>query len=140
MTVTSSLREAARPDTEELSADERASIDLAVAQWLRSTGATSRARERLRWFGVSEREIEARRRCTSADRRLQRMLRLAVTAVIARGHLEPRDVAVLGCDDGGRLARAIVAAASRASADVVVARRAGCEVAQPPIAMDVGDY
>ncbi len=115
------------------------SIQLAVAQWLRSPRATSAARERLRARGVSEDEIQRRRRCESTDARLGAILRLAVTLLIARGRLNDRETRLLGPAKDERTLRAISAAVAQTYYDVSVAE----SIERPPyvpIEMNVGDY
>jgi hypothetical protein len=118
----------------------KASIDLAVAQWLRSPRATSLARERLRTLGVSEGEIEERRRCRSVDPHLAAVLRLAVTLVITRGRLEARDRALLPA--AGRDAAIAAIAYATSLALLRVWRPNEAASAEPFIAidLDVGDY
>jgi hypothetical protein len=68
------------------------SIVLAIAQWRQNARATLIAVNRLRAFGIGDREIFARRRASSSDSELGAILRLAVTIVIARGHLLAADL------------------------------------------------
>jgi hypothetical protein len=117
-----------------------ASIDLAVAQWMRSPRATSLARERLRAMGVSETEIEERRRCRSADQRLAAILRLAVTFVIARGRLEVRDRALLPATDRDATIAAIAQATSLAFLRVSLANEVAANEPYPAIDVNIGDY
>jgi hypothetical protein len=116
------------------------SIDLAVGQWLRSPRATSCARERLRAAGVDEAEIEERRRCRSADPYLASLLRLAVTVIITRGHLEPSDIRRVrpALDEGGL--RAVIAATAIAFLGVSLAESVDRATPYAPIDMEVGDY
>jgi hypothetical protein len=115
-----------------------ASIDLAIAQWMRSPRATSEARERLRALGVADEEIEERRRCRSSQPQLAAVLRLAVVLVIARGRLEPTDRAHLPADGREALIDAVARAVSLAVLRVSLATAAVRSYA--PIDIEVGDY
>jgi hypothetical protein len=117
-----------------------ASIDLAVAQWMRSPRATSLARERLRALGVSESEIEERRRCRSADPDLAAVLRLAVTLVIARGKLEPHDRARIRSGNREALIASIARATSLSFLRVSLANEVHPSEPYPAIELDIGDY
>ncbi len=117
-----------------------ASIDLAVAQWMRSPRAASLARERLRAAGVPEMEIEERRRCRSVDPGLASVLRLAVTLVIARGKLEARDRALLPAKNRDALIAAIAKATSLAFLRVSLANENARSEPYPAIDLDLGDY
>jgi hypothetical protein len=122
-----------------LSAEARLSIDLAVGQWMRSPRATSLARDSLREFGVAEPEIEARRRCRSDDRALASILRAAVTLMIARGHLDERDLRRLEPFSDAGLLREIAGATAHAFYNVAVAE----SVERAPgvtIDLEIGDY
>jgi hypothetical protein len=101
-----------------------ASVDLAIAQWMRSPRATSLARERLRTMGISEVEIEERRRCRSADPGLAALLRLAVTLLITRGRLEARDRAAISANDRDRVIAAVAQATALAFLRVSLANEA----------------
>jgi hypothetical protein len=117
-----------------------ASIDLAVAQWMRSPRATSMARERLRALGVSESEIEERRRCRSADPVLAAALRLAVTLLITRGRLEARDRKAFSSHDREPTIAAIAQATALAFLRVSLANEARPGEPFPPIDLEIGDY
>lgn len=117
-----------------------ASIELAVAQWLRSARATSGARERLRSAGVDDAEIEQRRRCRSADPHLAALLRLAVTVIITRGRLEPRDVGRVRPALTDERLRAVVAATAIAFLAVTLAESVDRTTPFAPIDMEIGDY
>jgi hypothetical protein len=117
-----------------------ASIDLAVAQWVRSPRATSLARERLRMLGVAEAEIEERRRCRSADRHLEAVLRLAVTFIITRGRLETRDRALLPPVERDAMIGAIAQATSIAFLRVSLVNEVASIKPYPAIDLDIGDY
>jgi len=117
-----------------------ASIELAVAQWMRSPRGTSLARERLRALGMPEHEIEERRRCRSADPGVAAALRLAVTLIITRGRLEARDRALLPASDRDAAIAAIALATSFAFLRVALANEAAPREPYPPIDLDIGDY
>jgi hypothetical protein len=117
-----------------------ASIDLAVAQWMRSSRATALARVRLRTLGVAESEIEERRRCRSADAHLAAVLRVAVTLIITRGRLEPRDRALLPAMRRDATIAAIAQATSIAFLRVSLANEAACAQPLPEIDLEIGDY
>jgi hypothetical protein len=122
-----------------LSAEVRLSIDLAVAQWMRSPRATSVARDGLRRLGVMEAEIERRRRCQSADRSLAGILRTAVTLMIARGQLDQRDLRRLEPQPDTGLLRNIAGATAQAFYNVAIAE----SVERTPFAaidLEIGDY
>jgi hypothetical protein len=122
-----------------LSEEQRLSIELAVAQWMRSPRATSNTRERLRKLGVSEQQIEARRRCESDDSTLRGMLRVAVTLAITRGQLENSDLRLIQSERRTETLREIATATARAFANVLIAET----VERTPFAainMEVGDY
>jgi hypothetical protein len=136
MSVTASSTAKAVP----LDGETCASIDLAVAQWLRSPRATSLGRQRLRAFGVSEMEIEERRRCRSSNRRLAAILRVAVTLVITRGRLEVRDRALLPASDREELIAGIAQATSLAFLSVLLANEVDSNEPYPEVDLDVGDY
>jgi hypothetical protein len=136
MTVTYSASTGAPPVNDETAA----SIDLAVAQWMRSPRATSVGRARLRAFGVTETEIEERRRCRSADRQLAAVLRLAVTLMITRGRLEARDRALLPSTNREGAIAAIAQATSLAFLRVLLANEAALNEPYAAIDLDVGDY
>jgi hypothetical protein len=133
---------ATAPAAETRLLDDRtvASIELAVAQWLRSPRATSLARERLRAAGVSEEEIEQRRRCRSSDPALATLLRLAVTLVITRGGLEARDRAPIASYERDALIGAVTAATSLARLRVSKANEVRPDEPYPAIDLDIGDY
>jgi hypothetical protein len=138
MTVTQSVT----ADHARLAIDESttASIDLAVAQWMRSPRATSLARERVRTLGVDEAEIEERRRCRSVDRHMAAVLRLAVTLVITRGRLEERDRALLPWAERDATIAAIAHATSLALLRVARANEVASAEPFPAIDLDIGDY
>jgi hypothetical protein len=115
------------------------SIDLAVAQWLRGPRATSIARQRLRSLGVSETEIECRRRCRSSDRDLAEILRLAVTLLISHGRLEATDLRRVKPAPSAALLRAVAAAAALAFYNVAIAESVE-RSAYAAIDMRIGDY
>lgn len=117
-----------------------ASIGLAVAQWMRSPRATSLGREQLRAFGITDREIEERRRCRSADARLAVILRLAVTLMITRGRLEVRDRALLPATERDALIAAIAKATSLAFLSVLLANAIDANESYPAIDLNIGDY
>ncbi len=117
-----------------------ASIELAVAQWMRSPRAASLARERVRALGVTEREIEERRCCRSADRRVAAVLRIAVTLMFTRGRLEARDRALLPENDREELIAGIARATSLAFLRVLLANEVDSSEPYPAIDLDVGDY
>jgi uncharacterized protein YciW len=117
-----------------------ASIDLAVAQWMRSPRATSLGRERLRALGVSAMEIEERRRCRSSNPRLAAILRLAVTLIITRGRLEVRDRALLPESGREELIAAIARATSLAFLGVLLANEVDSNEPYPAVDLDIGDY
>jgi hypothetical protein len=137
MTVTTEILPDA--DSAALSAETRLSIDVAIAQWLHSSRATSRAYRRLRELGVPPHEIERRRRAQSDDAALAGILRLAVTFMIARGHLERRDLRHMHPKPAAPLLRAIAAATARSFYDVAIAESVD---AAPftAIDMEIGDY
>jgi hypothetical protein len=138
MTVTS----AGVPGSARLIIDENAaaSIELAVAQWMRSPRATSLARERLRTLGVAEAEIDQRRRCRSSDPHLAALLRLAVTLMITRGRLEPRDRALLPRAERGATIAALAQATSFAFLRVALANEIASTQPYPEIDLEIGDY
>ena len=136
MTVTTTLTE-----TEPLlGAETRASIDLAVAQWMRSARATSLFRERLRALGIADAEIEERRRCRSASPQLAAILRLAVTLMITRGCLDARDRALLPTRGREATIAAIARATSLAFLEVSLANEVPRDAPFPAIDLDIGDY
>jgi hypothetical protein len=119
--------------------EARSSIAMAVAQWLGSPRATSIARQRLRELGVGEAEIELRRRCKSDDRALAGILRLAVTFVIARGHIEDADLRSVKPAPEAAILREIAAAVAVGFYNVAIAE----SIDRTPYAaidMQVGDY
>jgi hypothetical protein len=116
------------------------SIDMAVAQWLRSPRATSQAREHLRAAGVGEAEIEERRRCRSSDPHLAALLRLAVTVIITRGRLEPRDIRRVRPALTDDELRAVIAATAIAFLAVTLAESVDRATPFVPIDIEVGDY
>ncbi len=118
----------------------RWSIELAVGQWLRDPHTTFAARAVLRAAGVSESEIEERRRARSADPDLARILHFAVTVIITRGLPEERDVRRLGPQGHPAMVAAIVDAATSSRARVAFASAPARTSSPPPIDMDVGDY
>jgi uncharacterized protein YciW len=134
MSVTTLLPQARLSDT------VRLSIDLAVAQWLRNPHATYAARAELRAAGISEAEIEERRRARSADPELARILHFAVVAIITHGRPEERDIRRLGATADPALVRAILDAASSSRRRVALAAVLARGTAPPPIDMNVGDY
>jgi hypothetical protein len=138
MTVTSD--ETTEPAQLALDEITVASIDLAVAQWMRSPRATSLARERLRTLGVAEDEIEERRRCRSGDRRLRAVLRLAVTIVITRGRLEERDRALLAPAERNAMLGAVAHATALAFLRVTLANEVTSAERYPAIDVDIEDY
>ncbi len=115
------------------------SIDLAVAQWMRSPRGTAAARQRLRELGVPEAEIERRRRAQSDDRELAGLLRLAVTLVIARGRLEQADLRRIKPAPNESQLREIVAAVALAFYNAAIAESID-RTNYPAIDMVVGDY
>jgi hypothetical protein len=137
MTVTSATDSADGSGLDPLVA---VSIELAVGQWLRSARATSAARERLRSAGVSEAEIEERRRCRSADPHLAALLRLAVTVIITRGRLDERDIRRVRPALEDRELRAIVAATAVAFLAVTLAESVDRTTPFVPIDVEIGDY
>jgi hypothetical protein len=137
MTVTSDI--SAGGVAEALSAETQLSIDVAIAQWLRSPRVTSSAYRRLRELGVPAPEIERRRRAQSADPALAGILRIAVTFVIARGRLERSDLRGIRPAPGAPLLRAIAAAAAHAFYDVAIAESVD-PVPFAAIDMQIGDY
>jgi uncharacterized protein YfiM (DUF2279 family) len=118
----------------------RASIDLAIAQWLRNPHATYAAYAALRAAGVAAAEIEERRRARSADPELAAVLHFAVVAVITRGRPEPRDVRRLAAATDPSLAEAILDAAASSRRHVALAALLAGTTKAPPIDMNVGDY
>lgn len=136
MSVT--LFQTVRP--EPLDDETCASIELAVAQWMRSPRATSLGRERLRALGVTDMEIEERRRCRSSNRRLAAILRLAVTLMITRGRLEVRDRALLPASNREELIAGIAKATSLAFLSVLLANEVNSNEPYPAVDLDVGDY
>ena len=139
MTVTNGVQKPAgtAPLLEDMAT---ASIDLAVAQWMRSPRAAALARERLRAAGIAEAEIEERRRCRSADPELAAELRIAVTLLIARGKLEPRDRALVPSTERDARIAAIAHATSLAFLRVSLANEADPSDPYPAIDLDIGDY
>jgi uncharacterized protein YciW len=122
-----------------LSEEQRLSIELAVAQWMRSPRATSNARARLRNLGVSEEQIEARRRCQSSDSVLRGILRVALALTITRGHLENSDLRHLQAANRAAMLKEITAATAQAFSITLIAEA----VERTPYAtidMEVGDY
>jgi len=122
-----------------LGEEYRSSIDLAIAQWMRSPRAASVARERLRELGVTEAEIERRRRCKSDNRNLDGILHIAIKLVITRGQLEKRDLRSLPPVASAPMLREIARATSQAFYNVLIAE----SVEQTPyvaINMEIGDY
>lgn|GEM_PF-2484667 len=117
-----------------------ASVELAVAQWMRSPRGTSLARERLRAIGLPEEEIEERRRCRSSDRGVAAALRVAVTLMITRGRLDARDRALLPAANRDAAIAAIALATSLAFLRVSLANEAAPREPYPPIDLDIGDY
>ncbi len=115
------------------------SIVLAVAQWRRSARATLIAVNRLRAFGVPDREIFARRRASSGDPELAALLRLAVTIVIAHGRLLAADLRFAE-RHGLRTRVSEVDACTEDALALIDAIGAADLPATPAIDMDVGDY
>ena len=137
MLVTKELALPAGPSP--LSEETQLSIDLAIAQWMRGPRATSIARQRLRNLGVSEAEIECRRRCRSNDPVLAGILRLAVTLLIAHGRLEETDLRRVKPAPSAALLRAVVAAVALAFYNVAIAESVE-RTAYAAIDMRIGDY
>lgn len=138
MTVTSAFGGVAGS---RLSAELRASIDLAVAQYLRSAVGVDDARRRLSCFELDEAEVLRRRRADASDPAVARVLKFAVTAVMTRGRLTATDSRRLlrGADDGD-LARAVVRAAGSAYTNVLLLESAPDKPATTDLDLDVGDY
>ncbi len=134
MTVTTP----ALPDV--LTESDRRSIHLAVAQWLRSARATSRARESLAALGIDRGEIERRRRAQSADPATAELLRLGVTLVMARGRLAESDLRGGIAHPTDQRLRAIATAAAEAFSLVAIAESVDRTAAFAPIDMEIGDY
>ena len=134
MSVTSS------PPQTRLSEHVRRSIDLAVAQWLRHPHATFAACADLRAAGISEAEIEERRRARSRDPELARILHFSVVAIITNGRPEDRDIHRLGSDADPALAGAVLAAAESSRRRTALASVLARGASPPPIDMNVGDY
>jgi hypothetical protein len=136
MTVTSEER----PELGRLlTAEQIASIRLAVAQWMRSARAVAAARDALRELHVPADEIFRRRRAESADAHLATVLRLAVTLVITRGALEDSDrrrYAPLLDDDVMQSVMQHVADARRYVSHI----ERNAAGAAPSVDLDVGDY
>ncbi len=107
---------------------------------MRSPRATSLGRERLRALGVTDMEIEERRRCRSSNRRLAAILRLAVTLMITRGRLEVRDRALLPASNREELIAGIAKATSLAFLSVLLANEVNSNEPYPAVDLDVGDY
>ena len=140
VTIMMVTQDSKRPaDGAHLTADARLSINLAVAQWLRSPRATSNARRRLRDAGVAEDEIERRRRTQSDDPSLAGVLKLAVTMVIARGHLSERDRRFIGRGPNDPLVREIAESVAASFYDVTVAESLDRSPFET-IDMQIGDY
>jgi hypothetical protein len=131
---------AARPELGRLlTAEQIASIRVAVAQWMRSARAVAAAQDALRALNVTVDEIYRRRRAESADAQLATLLRLAVTLVITRGTLEDSDrrrYAPLLDDD---VVRSVVRHAADARRYVSLIER-NATAAAPSVDLDVGDY
>ncbi|BDE04984.1 hypothetical protein WPS_02600 [Vulcanimicrobium alpinum] len=123
-----------------LTDEQRWSIDLSVAQYLRSARAVVEAQERLAQLGVSSDELLRRRRAESADRGIARLLRLAVTLIITRGRLDRADRRRLPPGASEATIHAVVAATAEAYARVLVAESAAPAGSRPAIDMNVGDY
>lgn len=137
MTVTSNF---ASRSSVALSDELRWSIDLAVAQYLRSARGVVAAQERLAHLGVSSDERFRRRRAESTDPQIARLLRLAVTLVITRGRLAEVDRRRLPPDVSEATIAAVVAATAEAYARVLVLESGAPATAPPAIDMNVGDY
>jgi len=118
----------------------RRSIELAVAQHMRSRRGVDTARKALLELGVSEDEIVRRRRAESTDRDLARALRLAVTIVITRGRLtdaERRNISRWFSEDAWS---EIVETTTDAYATVVRAETLPAPAPEPTVDLDIGDY
>lgn len=122
-----------------LSAEQRWSIRLAVAQWLRSARAVASAQDGLRALGTPPAEIVRRRRAESADAALARLLRLAVTVVITRGRLEASDRS-RPSPLSDTTVQAVVEATADAYAGVLLAESSGSAASAHVVDMEIGDY
>ena len=137
MSVTTDATASARPAL--LDREQRASIDLAIAQWVGSARATSMARQRLLALGVAPDEVESRRRAASADPILAGILRFAVTTVIARGRIGA-DLRRLKPVPSDALVREVLTATAQAFLNVTLAESIDATGPQPAIDMNIGDY
>ncbi len=118
----------------------RYSIDLAIAQHLRSKHGIANARRALLALGISDDEIFRRRRAESSDPILANVLRLVVTLIITRGRLSDRERLSVSRTFDETTWRAIVTIATDAYGAIVRAESLLGKSPRSDIDLEVGDY
>lgn len=120
---------------------QRLSIDLAVAQYLRSANGVRLAQQRLARFHLDDAELLRRRRADASDAATADILKFAVTVAIARGRMTARDRRILGADaDREDVVREIVLATGAAYTSALLAESNAADPTAAGFDMDVGDY
>jgi hypothetical protein len=130
----------ALPAGELAAEEERWSLRLAVAQWLRSRRATFEAQHHLLELGISPDEVMRRRKAQSTDPQLAGLLRLAVTLIITRGRLEAADLRRLPSSLGAAALPAVIEATADAYASVLRAESNAGSGPPADFSLDIGDY
>ena len=118
----------------------RLALELCLAQWLGSPQCTAMAYAQGLARGIPAQELERNRRARSDDADLQRMLRYAITIVIARGRVTERERACI--------ADVVPEAAAPELASLIICLTYRCYLYglltlgsdAPVIDMSVGDY
>lgn len=119
---------------------QRRSIEVAVAQHLRSRRGVAAAQKALLELGLSGDEIVRRRRAESGDPALAHLLRWAVTIVITRGRLTEMERRQIARSYSEQTWNALVEATMDAYAKVIRVETRSAPAPESTLDLEVGDY